>query len=339
LDNALLVDTRFAFVEPEILAAGLGAVSAGLAARGKSGSRRWMFIVLSALLAGVGLSLKWTGASALGMLGALWAYDAWCERRLSSRSIAHAVLLAAIPAAVYVATFAVHFALLTHTGPGQAYMSGRFLRTLIGTPVYDSTLHMSLAAKISEVHDAMRRGNRGLEFATHPAASRWYTWPIMKHPIALWENPSVSGGDRQMIVLLGNPAVWWGALAGILATILSARRWSERTAEQRFALCVLGGGFLINFVPFVFITRLMYLYHYLFALTFGVLLAAYRAGLVGGWNDHDALFRFPSRRSAALYVGLVALVALSFLYFSPLSFGWLISQQAFDQRFTVLHPF
>src|SRR5262249_30931106 len=90
LDNALLVDTRFAFVEPLIIAAGLGAVSAGLAARATSGWKAWAFVSLSAVLAGAALSFKWTGASALGMLGALWLFDVWRERRVSRRATVHA---------------------------------------------------------------------------------------------------------------------------------------------------------------------------------------------------------------------------------------------------------
>jgi dolichyl-phosphate-mannose-protein mannosyltransferase len=339
LDNALLVDTRFAFVEPLIIAVGLGALSAGLAARATTGGRRWAFVIVSALLAGVALSFKWTGASALGMLGALWLSDVWRDRKISTRAVAHAAALVAIPAAVYIATFAIHFALLTRVGPGQSYMPGRFHRTLIGAPQYDSTLHMSLFTKMAELHDAMRRGNRGLEYASHPAASKWYTWPIMKHPIALWENTQAEPGQKQMIVLLGNPVVWWGALIGVLAAAVMLVRRRDLAPERRFVLSVLGGGFALNFVPFMVITRLMYLYHYLFALVFGVLLAAYVAGLSAGWLDDDELLRFRSRGSAALYWGLIVAIVVGFVYFSPLSFGVIQSQQSFDARFWVLHPF
>jgi dolichyl-phosphate-mannose-protein mannosyltransferase len=339
LDNALLVDTRFAFVEPLIIAAGLGAVSAGLAARTASGWKHWLFVVLSALLAGSALSFKWTGASALGMLGALWLSDVWRERKISTRAIAQAAALVVIPAAVYIATFAVHFALLTRVGPGQAYMPGRFHRTLIGAPQYDPTFHISLFRNMADVHDAMRRGNRGLEYATHPAASKWYTWPIMKHPIAVWEDTQVGPGSKQMIVLLGNPVVWWGVLIGVLAAAVMLVRRRDLTPEHRFALSVLGGGFAINFVPFIFITRLMYLYHYLFALVFGVLVATYVAGLAAGWLGDDGLFHFRSRASAAMYWGLALAIVVGFVFFSPLSFGLIESQRSFDARFWVLHPF
>jgi dolichyl-phosphate-mannose-protein mannosyltransferase len=338
-ENALLVDTRLSLVEPLIMCAGLAALTAYLGARATDGPRRWGLVAVAALFAGVGLSLKWTGASALGIILAVWALDTWRSRPPSAPAVGEAAVLVAIPIAVYVTTFAIHFALLTHTGVGQGAMSVKFHRTLIGDPTYDSTVHMSLAAKMRDIHAVMSRGNFGLRFTTHPAASPWYTWPIMKHPIALWENEGVGAGQKQLVVLLGNPVLWWGVLIGVIGSVAWLLRRVAATAEQRFAVAFLLGGFAINFVPFIFIRRLMYLYHYLFALAFGVLLAVYLLGTVAGWNDRDdALFSFESRRSARLYWGVMALVVAAFLYFLPLSYGFMISQGAFDARFWVLHP-
>jgi dolichyl-phosphate-mannose-protein mannosyltransferase len=338
-ENALLVDTRLALVEPLIVCAGLAAVAAYLGARASTGGRRWALVALAGLLAGVDVSLKWTGASALGIILAVCAFDVWRSRAPSGRVLGEAGLLVVLSAAVYVATFAVHFALLTHKGVGQSAMSGPFHRTLIGDPAYDSTAHMSLFAKMRDIHAVMRRGNLGLQFATHPAASRWYTWPIMKHPIALWENDHVGAGLKQVVVLLGNPLLWWGALFSVIGAAVWLVKRAPSSPAHRFGVAFLLGGFAINFVPFIFIRRLMYLYHYLFALLFGVLLAAYWFGTVAGWNERDdALFLFESRRSERLYWGIVLLVLVSFFFFAPLSYGFALSQGAFDARFWVLHP-
>jgi dolichyl-phosphate-mannose--protein O-mannosyl transferase len=161
----------------------------------------------------------------------------------------------------------------------------------------------------------------------------------MKHPIGVWANIGVGAGRKQVIILLGNPVVWWGALIGVLGALLWLVRRPPLSPEQRFALSFLGGAFALNFVPFIFISRLMFLYHYLFALVFAVLLAVYWAGTIAHWNDDDGpLFHFASRRSAVRYWGLVTLIVVSFAYFSPLSYGWTISERAFDNRFWVLHP-
>ena len=338
-ENALLVDTRLSLVEPLIMCAGLAAVSAYLGARASAGARRWALVAIAALFAGAALSFKWTGASALGIILSVWAFDAWRSRPASARTLGEAGMLVVIAAVVYIATFAVHFALLTHVGVGQGAMSVAFHRTLIGDPTYDSTAHLSLVAKVRDVHAVMRRGNFGERFLTHPSSSRWYTWPIMKHPIALWDNESLRPGLKQIIVLLGNPVLWWGAMIGVICAAVWLIRRRPASPSQRFAVAFLLGGFAINFVPFVFIQRLMYLYHYLFALLFGVLVAVYWLGTVAGWNERDeALFQFESRGSARLYWAVVALVVVSFLYFLPLSYGFVISERAFDARFWVLHP-
>lgn len=339
IDNGLLADTRFAFVEPLIICAGLSAVVAYMAARGTTATRRWVLVAVSGLLAGVAFSLKWTGASALGIILVLWAADVWRARRVGGKALGEAGVLVALSGVVYVATFAAHFALLTHTGVGEPYLSAKFHRTLIGHPQFDSTTRMSLLEKIVDLHGAMRRGNRVLEYVTHPASSRWYTWPIMKHPIALWENTSVGQGRREMIVLLGNPVVWWFGLIGVVGALVWLVRRAPMSSSQRFALAFLAGCFAINYAPFVFIRRVMYLYHYLFGLVFAVLLATFWLGTVAGWNDgDDALFHFRSRRSAALYWSVVVLAIVSFAYFLPLTYGWPISERGFDNRFWVLHP-
>jgi dolichyl-phosphate-mannose--protein O-mannosyl transferase len=197
---------------------------------------------------------------------------------------------------------------------------------------------MSLFAKIRDIHRVMAGGNRALEGATHPASSPWYTWPVMKHPIGLWQNTAIEPGHEQFIILLGNPVVWWGGLAAAaLAVSLVVRGRVPR--DQRFGLGLLGGAYLLNIVPFAAITRTMYLYHYLFAVVWLALLGAYAVGIAAGWNDDgDALFRFASPRSRRLYVAIVALIIAGFVYFLPLTYGWTISQRAYDNRFWVLNP-
>jgi dolichyl-phosphate-mannose--protein O-mannosyl transferase len=290
------------------------------------------------VLAGLSLSSKWTGASALGIVLAACAFDAWRPPRAWRRSIAEGSLVAVLAGAVYVAVFAVHFAFMTRYGTGQEAMSFAFRRTLIGGPQYDPTAHMSLFAKIRDIHRVMAGGNRALEGATHPASSPWYTWPVMKHPIGLWQNTAIEPGHEQFIILLGNPVVWWGGLAAAaLAVSLVVRGRVPR--DQRFGLGLLGGAYLLNIVPFAAITRTMYLYHYLFAVVWLALLGAYAVGIAAGWNDDgDALFRFASPRSRRLYVAIVALIIAGFVYFLPLTYGWTISQRAYDNRFWVLNP-
>src|SRR5207248_343909 len=154
----------------------------------------------------------------------------------------------------------------------------------------------------------------------------------MKHPITMLRR--VEGSTISSIILLGNPVVWWGSgLAALIAAVMLARRGAE-PGRHRFALAFLFGGAVINYLPFIAIRRLMFIYHYLFALVFLIALSVMVLGVLAGWNDgnDDAPWRFPSRRSAALYWGVAAIVLLSFAFFAPFTYGTPLSQRAFDAR-------
>lgn len=336
-DNALLVDSRFMLLESLLMAFGLGSISLYLAARASSGRARIALISGCAFLAGCALSVKWTGASALGVVLAAWLYGTLARRVPLGRAATEAVLLAALPAAVYIASWGVHFRLLTRAGLGEAVMSSQFRATLVGEPGYDPAVHMSLVAKIADVHRAIGAGNHALEHVVNPGSSPWYTWPIMKHPIAMWQDDT---HPVTKIILLGNPIVWWGSGIGALACCLLLAWRKERLGAHAFASALLGGAFLLNYVPFMGIRRVMYIYHYLFALVFLVAFAAIAVGQLAGWNDDDGMFwRFPTRASARLYWAVAAMLLAGFLYFSPFTYGWRLSQSAYDVRFRVLHPF
>ena len=338
-ENALLVDTRIALLEPYIISFGLLAITLFFAAARRETGWRWAFLTASAVMAGCAISVKWTGASALGVILATWLIQTVSARPPLWRAVGELVLLVAIPIIVYVGAFAIHFDLLRHIGVDQAAMSGQFRATLVGSASFDPAARMSLLAKMKDVHAAMARGNRTLEFVTHLASSPWYTWPIMKHPILLWQTGE-NTDHRSALILLGNPVVWWGSLASVLVlSVAFGLRWLSLN-DHRFALAFLLGGFLLNYLPFIAIRRVMYLYHYLFALVWLILLAVMALGVALRWNDppDDVLWRFPTRRSAIAYWGTAAIVLVGFLYFSPFTFGWPISAWSYDARFWVLHP-
>jgi len=78
---------------------------------------------------------------------------------------------------------------------------------------------------IRDIADIMAAGIQyhEQECHSHPYASRWYTWPVMYHPVLFYyvqtksatpDNPNVSS-----ITDMGNPALWWLAIPALLACI------------------------------------------------------------------------------------------------------------------------
>src|SRR6185437_4751992 len=123
LENALLVMGRLILVDIILIVFGLLALTTYLATHGRDGRARWAWLAASAIFAGLALSIKWTGASALGIVLTAWFFDLVARRWSVRRFIGEGALLTLIPAAIYLGAFAIHFALLTHTGPGDVYMA------------------------------------------------------------------------------------------------------------------------------------------------------------------------------------------------------------------------
>ncbi len=339
LDNALLVDSRFILLDTLLIGFGLAAIAFYLASRDRPTGSRLLLLALSAFLAGCGLSIKWTGSSALAVILTAWFVACIRSRVGVQRFVVEGVVLVLIPAIVYCTSYAIHFALLTRAGPGNTFMSARFQSQLVGSLQYNPSARMSYWAKMADVNHAIKYGNGGLENVTHPAASPWYTWPIMKHPFGFWEDTGTPAGTRTTILLLGNPVVWWGGMVAVLlgAAMIALRRW--RYTGYTYAVVFLAGAVCINYLPFAGIRRLVYLYHYLFALVFVAALATVMIGIPSGWNGAGSDFwSFPTRRSAVGYITALSLLLIGFVYFIPFTYGWTMSLASWDRHFWVLHP-
>lgn len=334
LDNALLVESRFILLDSMLVLFGLSALTLYLAARRRSHAQRWIFLASSAFCAGLAASTKWTGLAALGIIGIIWVLDNITTVRSHwRRLISEAALLLLVPAAVYLSVFAIHFALLPKTGQGDAFMSSRFQSTLIGNPAYDPTVHMSFLDKFLDLNRAMHDSEISLQTATHPYGSPWYTWPTMQRPVYYWQGNTGADGRQGNIYLLGNPIVWWGTLLMLIALITAYTNRQKPFNQYRSGLLLLLIAYLSNFLPFIGIHRVMFLYHYFYALIFSLALGILGTGIIAGWMDHDDKFwKFPSRLSAFTYFAIAGLAILSFLYFAPLSYGWPLTPTGLQQH-------
>ena len=322
-DNALLVESRFILMDSMLLLFGMAAVLFYLMARNRSGASRWTLLAATAVAAGAAASTKWTGLSALGLILLSWGAEALMRRRDWRVLLREGVVFALVPVAVYVASFAVHFALLTKTGPGDFWMSRQFQATLAGNPLHEADARESFVKSMTDLNRVMAGINIGWASDTNSAASPWYTWPIAKHSVGFWSLIEPDAGTERWIVLFANPIVWWGALFGVAAIVAAAIVRRAELARHRIALLFLAAGYALNFFPFAFIRRPMFLYHYFFALIFSVMLAATGVGVLAGWTDagSESRWAFPSRRSSVLYSAVIGLATVAFLYFAPMSYG------------------
>lgn len=91
--------------------------------------------------------------------------------------------------------------------------------------------------------------------ATHAFSSPWWTWPLMLKPVWLYVS-YLPLSMKSTIVLLGNPAVWWAGFAFLILAV-------ERAVRKRDLACIfITAFFFFQWIPYVFISRVTFLYHF-----------------------------------------------------------------------------
>jgi dolichyl-phosphate-mannose--protein O-mannosyl transferase len=236
---------------------------------------------------------------------------------------------------VYLLTFAVHFALLPRSGQGNAFMSTSFQKTLVDSSYHnDTTLRTpDFLDKFVELNMEMYGVNAHMD-ATHQYSSKWYTWPFMMRPIFYWQETAASTStattslasstttvsttvspENSYIYLFGNPFTYWlGILVMVVLIVdclwLLTRAFLSRNRKILKPVPIfIVIGFLANFLPFIFIGRVMFLYHYQAALVFTIIGIAYTLDQLKGRLKYILI-------SATLLLALAA-----FIYWSPLTYG------------------
>ncbi|MGH3769542.1 MAG: phospholipid carrier-dependent glycosyltransferase [Pseudonocardiaceae bacterium] len=327
LDNAILVESRLILTDSMLLLFGVGALTCFVASQRRTGRAHWILLTASAVLAGMAASTKWSGMTALGVIGLVWIAQTLRQRVSWRRAIPEGTILVLVPALLYVGVFAIHFQLLTHTGPGDAFMSERFQSTLIGNANYNPAASMSFPDRFIELNKAMDSAQVGLSTSHHPYSSTWLNWPILKRPVYYWTTA------KEYIYLQGNPVLWWGLLVGVAAVAVGWLRSPELFARYRGPMALLAVAWAANFLPFATIQRPLFLYHYFYALLFCIAAVSIGLGVLAGWmTDGETFWEFPSRRSAVLYGGILAVLVAGFVFFAPISYGLPLSDSGLAAR-------
>ena len=248
-------------------------------------------LFLSGLFIGCAIATKWTGLYA-GLALAIVFFANMIYRNVGKHKekdkdlgkiiLACFVFFVGIPLLIYVLSYL----LFPVVYPGKVEGISGLIKQTQDMYTYHSTLE-----------------------ATHPFTSEWYTWPAMIKPV--WYYVGYFGGDMKgTIVGIGNPAVWWfGIIASIFVLIMALLR---RKREDWFILVFI----LATWLPYVFIGRIMFMYHYFPTLPF-IMLAIV------------ALIKFITEkiRNNSVYLFYVGVVILLFTYFYPVISGMITSDK------------
>ncbi|XP_033885204.3 protein O-mannosyl-transferase 2-like isoform X1 [Acipenser ruthenus] len=182
-----------------------------------------------------------------------------------------------------------------------------------------------------ESHIVMIRGNSGLKPKDNEVSSKPWHWPINYQGLRF----SGVNETEYRIYLLGNPVIWWlnlfsialyVVMVTIAATSIQRGIQLSQKARERCRVLMEGGremmlGWLLHYLPFFTMGRILYYHHYFPALLFSSMLTGITWDtMLQSWD----LFVSPPV-TQRIYSGGVAVLIILFLYsfylFHPLSYG------------------
>ena len=255
-------------------------------------------LFLSGLCFGLGAACKWTCIYAgvgLGIIWLLFRIFRWRELTKSGHSFEHQrelvsnllqclLFFVLVPVVVYYLSYYPYGKAQGMSGISM-YFSGDYAKIVLDNQLSMFSYHSGVDA-------------------THPYSSRWYQWIVNARPI-LYYLRSEPDNMKSAFAAFLNPLVCW---AGLLA--IFAMAWRTIKYKDGKALFILVG-YLAQLVPWMFISRITFEYHYFPALVFLVL------ALCHVLNS----FRLRSKRWKPVFAAVGVLSVGLFIAFYPVLTG------------------
>lgn len=282
------------------------------------------YVWLAGLAFGLALATKWSALLAIATAGLyLLCSDLAWRRALTGRwwrqpwrlaGLGVGALLV-VPAVVYVASYAAWFANYEHTRPGDE---------ACGAGGCDAGVVDMAQGWVDEQQDIFRF-HRDLE-VTHDYRAPAVWWPLTRRPVVYYYEACLDGRERRAacdvppgtleeIVGLGNPAVWWTALAVYPFLLHAAIRRRDRVAAT-IAVFLLG-----QYVPWLGPSRPLFFFYALPLVPFVVLTL--------GWAATHLL---PRRGVRWVPIAAATAALAAFVWWAPVWYGMQISESAWRMR-------
>ncbi len=264
---------------------------------------------LSGICFGLGCACKWTCVYAGAGLGVIWAVH-WIIRAVSEKkaklfpefvknSLFCIVFFVILPCAIYYCSYYPYGIARGMSGIGMLFTK-EYADIVIDNQTFMFSYH-------SGVH------------ATHPYSSRWYQWIFDIRPILYYLNYGTDGTHSSFGAWV-NPVLCWAGLLSLF--VLGYRAIFRHDRKAAFILTA----YLAQLVPWMFITRTTFEYHYFPCSVFLVLSLGYVFDAMRSGRKNWRLYSF----------GLTALCTAVFILFLPALKGAIVDNTYAQQHFTWL---
>ncbi|XP_015249567.1 PREDICTED: protein O-mannosyl-transferase 2 [Cyprinodon variegatus] len=182
-----------------------------------------------------------------------------------------------------------------------------------------------------ESHIVMIRGNSGLKPKDNEMNSKPWHWPINYQGLRF----SGVNETENRIYLLGNPVVWWINLASLglylimvaVASVAIQRGIPLQQKRMEHSDVLRGGGgllflgWLLHYIPFYVMGRVLYYHHYFPAMLFSTMLTGVTLDILLRSADLLLCQPYSDWLQKGGQMGLLFTVLYSFHLFHPLSYG------------------
>lgn len=252
--------------------------------------KKWC-LALAGINMGFAIACKWTGVYAGAGLAVLFFAHLFVRYRNHENKREYRIQI--IKTCFFCLIFFVVVPLVIYTLSYLPFRDGAE-RGLIGRLLYNQQTMFSYHAGVD---------------ATHPYSSWWYQWPTMYRPIWYYSG-TISDTVKEGISAFGNPLVWWSGIAAFFYCVYTAIK--HRDYKAGF-LCI---AYLAQYLPWFFVSRITFIYHYFPSVGFVVLMIGYAMNRID--QDHPLV-------SKKYFIAYTALAGLLFVMFYPVLSGMPVS--------------
>ncbi len=308
IDGIMIVYSRTGLMDIFMLL--FGTLSLGFCwqfrVRRLAGETAWLPLLLTGFFAGLAVAIKWIGIGFLPLVGIVTLATMVASRKIPltfKDFLIWLLIMTVLPAVVYTLPFLANMAVV----PGSPWQTNFWHEFILW-------------------HKQSWGYNVNLS-ATHPYASKWWSWPFLIRPI--WFYYKGDAGNVIGVDGIGNPLLWWGSTLAVVYTVMvlaySLLVWRRKesqiiTSEQFWSLSFIFAGWAAFYLPWTVVGRVLFLYHYLTSYLFALFLSAF-------WLAQA----FQGKLSRIMVILLlVAIVAVS-LVFAPIWIAYPIPQEWFNR--------
>ncbi len=143
----------------------------------------------------------------------------------------------------------------------------------------------------------------------HSYSSPWWSWPIMAKPIWFYGSKALAAEQlTSSIICMGNPLIWWFSIPALITGIILAIK-----RKDRYMLVPIFGA-LFQYIPWMVVRRMAFIYHYFSVLPFVIIVMVYLLKIFSELGK-------TAKRIVYIYLVLTALL---FVMFYPILSGMIV---------------